>query len=191
LEPILEVLRTHMPDAGCALEIASGTGQHCAAFSEAFPAVQWQPTDVEPERLSSINAWAAASGVANMRPAVQLNVEQAEWPFAAGSADVIMLVNLLHLISDSAADATFKGAARMLAAGGQFFFYGPFLRDGAFASEGDASFHASLRQQDPAIGYKDVTDIARLADAHGFDLIKRRDMPANNLMFTLERRANA
>jgi SAM-dependent methyltransferase len=187
LEPILALLRDHMPAAGHAVEIASGTGQHCAAFAEAFPGLKWQPTDVVPERLASIDAWAEVAGVANMAPAATLNVEQAEWPFAGGSANVLMLVNLLHLVSDSAAEAVFKGAKRLLAPGGRFFVYGPFLRDGEFVSESDASFHDSLRQQDQAIGYKDADGITQLAGSFGFVLLERRDMPANNLMFAFEK----
>ena len=148
LKPILAMLTDHMPPAGHAVEIASGTGQHCSAFAAAFPNVQWQPTDVAPERLASIDAWAETTGATNMAPVIALNVEHPEWPVAAGSANVLMLVNLLHLVSESAAEAVFKGASRLLAPSGRFFVYGPFLRDGAFVSESDASFHDSLRQQD-------------------------------------------
>ena len=190
LEPILAVLRDHMPKSGKAVEIASGTGQHCAAFAEAFPNVHWQPTDVVPERLASIDAWAQTAGTNNLASATSLNVEAPEWPFAAGSANVLILVNLLHLISDSAADAVFRGANRILASGGRFFVYGPFLRDGAFASEGDASFHASLRQQDQDIGYKDADGVVKLAANQGLSVIERRDMPANNLMFAFEKRSD-
>lgn len=190
LEPILAVLTDHMPQTGHAVEIASGTGQHCAAFEAAFPNIQWQPTDVVPERLASIDAWAEAAGARNMAPAVALNVEQPEWPFAAGSANVLILVNLLHLISDTAAEAVFLGASRLLAPNGRFFVYGPFLRDGGFASNDDASFHASLRQQDREIGYKDAEDIAKIAAQYNMKVLERRDMPANNLMFTFEKQSN-
>jgi hypothetical protein len=119
-----------------------------------------------------------------------LNVEQPEWPFAAGSANALILVNLLHLISDTAAEAVFLGASRLLAPNGRFFVYGPFLRDGDFASNGDASFHASLRQQDRDIGYKDAEDIAKMAARYDINVLERRDMPANNLMFAFEKRSN-
>lgn len=187
LAPILGVLRDYMPTAGQAIEIASGTGQHCAAFAAAFPSVAWQPTDVEPDRLASINAWASAAGAPNMAPALALNVEQAEWPFAPDSADAMVLVNMLHLVSASAAAAAFAGAGRVTKPGGKFFVYGPFLRDGAFASDSDQSFHNSLVQQNAAIGYKDMNDIAAMAQQSGFTVLERRDMPANNLMFAMEK----
>ena len=191
LEPILAVLTDYMPQAGHAVEIASGTGQHCAAFAAAFPNVQWQPTDVVPERLASIDAWAEAArarnGASNMAPAIPLNVEQPEWPLAAGSINVVILVNLLHLISDTAAEAVFLGVSRLLAPGGRFFVYGPFLREGKFASESDASFHASLRQQDQDIGYKDADDVANIAARYDLAVLERRNMPANNLMFAFKK----
>ena len=189
LKPILAVLTYLMPQTGHAVEIASGTGQHCAAFGVAFPNVQWQPTDVMPERLASIDAWAEAAGAHNVAPAVVLNVEQPEWPFSAGSANVLILVNLLHLISDTAAEAVFLGASRLLAPNGRFFIYGPFLRNGGFASNGDESFHASLRQLDRDIGYKDADDIAKIAARYDISVLERRALPANNLMFAFEKQS--
>ena len=46
LAPILSVLRRNLPGQGRAVELASGTGQHMAAFAEAFPGIHWTPTDV-------------------------------------------------------------------------------------------------------------------------------------------------
>ena len=71
------------------------------------------------------------------------------------------------------------GIAAALAPGGTAFLYGPFLRDGQATSEGDARFHASLRAQDAAIGYKDLDWIlARLSPL----AVCVTEMPANNLM---------
>jgi hypothetical protein len=178
-QPILEVLRAHAPTAGRALELAAGTGEHAVAFAAAFPGLDWQPTDLDPERLASIEAWRLAEGTENLRPPVALNAADPDWPDRHGPADMILLVNLLHLISDSEAEAVLTGIAWALAPGGTAFLYGPFLRDGTTTSEGDARFHASLRAQDPAIGYKDLAWVReRLAPL----VVTVTDMPANNLM---------
>ena len=70
-EPIAEVLREELPDHGTVLEIASGTGEHALYFAQAFPHLDWQPSDADPDALRSIAAWRedalAAGGAANLR----------------------------------------------------------------------------------------------------------------------------
>ena len=46
-EPILEVLKAHLPATGLVLEIASGTGEHAVGFAQALPQLMWRPTDAE------------------------------------------------------------------------------------------------------------------------------------------------
>ena len=177
--PILDVLRAHAPARGRALELAAGTGEHAVAFSRAFPGLAWQPTDLDPERLASIEAWRQAEGPDNHLPPRALDAARAGCAAAEGPADMILLVNLLHLISDTEAEAVLTGIVQALGPGGTGFFYGPFLRDGDATSPGDAAFHASLRAQDPAIGYKDLAwVIARLRPLSTTIV----EMPANNLM---------
>ena len=179
LGPIRDLLVAIAPRKGRALELASGTGQQIVRYAQAFPGLDWQPTDLDPERLASIEAWRLAEGTENLRPPVALNAADPDWPERHGPADMILLVNLLHLISDAEAEAVLTGIARALAPGGTAFLYGPFLRDGTATSEGDARFHASLRAQDPAIGYKDLGWVRdRLAPLAS----SVTEMPANNLM---------
>ncbi len=186
IAPILAVLRQHMPARGAALELASGTGEHSVQFAAAFPEVEWTPTDIDADRLASIRAWIAASGLANIQPPLVLNAGWEEWPVAPASLDVLMVVNLLHLVSEAVVQRLFTGAARVLRPGGRWFLYGPFLRSGVYASEGDRRFHQQLVGQDPAIGYKDVDTMADLAAANGLTIGHRHDMPANNLMLVLQ-----
>lgn len=189
LPPIMSVLREFLPDAGQALEIASGTGEHSTAFAAAFPGIDWRPTDADPTRLASIDAWRSSSGVRNVAPATALNVEAPVWPIEPGGVDAAVTVNLLHLLSDAGAAATFRGVGEALRPGGQFFVYGPFSRDGAFVSTGDAEFHAALVREDPTIGYKDASSMRLWAATFDFDIVAERAMPANNLMFVFRRAA--
>jgi SAM-dependent methyltransferase len=179
MAPILEVLRTHAPTEGRVLEIAAGTGEHAVAFSRAFPGLDWQPTDLDPDRLASIEAWRQAEGPANLRPPVELNAATPGWHTTHGPADMILLVNLLHLIADAEAEAVLTGIAQALAPGGKAFLYGPFLRNGETTSEGDAAFHASLQAQDTAIGYKDIAWVRDRLTPLKAETV---EMPSNNLM---------
>lgn len=184
--PILEVLSRHMPDTGYALEIASGTGEHAVACAGAFPGVVWQPTDIEAQRLVSIDCWRAVKGHRNMRMAQYLDASAPDWK--APGFDFFLTVNLLHLIPEAAVRNLIKGIARSLEPGGRWALYGPFRTGGGFRSEGDLAFHETLTSHDPAIGYKDLEWIEELARESG--LVRRElvEMPANNLMLVTERR---
>jgi cyclopropane fatty-acyl-phospholipid synthase-like methyltransferase len=185
--PILAILQEFLPPRGHLLELASGSGEHCATLAAAFPQLRWTPSDVVPERLASIRAWIADAGLKNVDDPIELDVEAAEWPFDDGAVDAILVANLLHLVPEWTMAALFKNVARVLPPGCKLFIYGPFTRDGQFVSEGDASFHESLRSQDEAIGYKDIRQVEQLAAQHDITVTAWRDMPANNLTFVGER----
>jgi len=185
---ILAVLQSVAPERGRALEIASGTGEHVIAFAAATPGLDWQPTDMDIERLASVAAWSARAGLANLRPPLRLDASLPGWAQDHGPRDLIVLVNLLHLIPDNAAGTVLDGIAAALAPGGIALIYGPFLRDGRATSDGDARFDASLRAQDPAIGYKDAAWVADRLTRAGL-AVEIREMPANNLIILARRPA--
>lgn len=182
-EAICALVADHAPELGRALEIASGTGQHMVKLAARLPALEWQPSDIDPERRRSIDAWLGEAALSNVHPAIDLNAATPGWSTNHGGQDVILLVNLLHLISTPEATTVISEVAKALAPGGIFVLYGPFLRDGETTSEGDASFDASLRAQDPEIGYKDNWDIIDWLQAQFLDLVEVVEMPANNLAF--------
>ncbi len=181
--PILEVLAGVAPAKGRALEIASGTGQHIVRLAAAHPGLAWQPSDGAPERLESIRAWIRAARLRNVAEPVVLDAA-GKWPAALAGQDLVLAVNLLHLVSDDMAARILASMARALAPGGVLCLYGPFLRAGAFASEGDRTFHAALRAQDPRIGYKDAEWVEATLARAGLGAITRHRMPAANLMFS-------
>ncbi len=181
--PICDLVGEHAPDGGTALEIASGTGQHIAALAKRFPALTWQPTDIDAARLASIDAWVGDAGLCNVAPAMALDACAPGWAAAQGGNALILCVNLLHLISESETLVLITEAARALAPGGLLILYGPFLRDGETTSDGDAKFHASLIKQDPEIGYKDDFDVIEWLHAAWLELVQVVEMPANNLSF--------
>jgi SAM-dependent methyltransferase len=177
------------PARGRALEIASGTGEHVIGFAAAMPGLMWQPSDPDPTRRASIAAWTAEAGVGNICPPLHLDATRPGWSADHGPVDLIVLVNLLHLIARPATAILLAEVGRALAPGGRFTLYGPFLRDGRATSDGDAAFDAALRAQDPAIGYKDLAEVMALSQAAGLVHVTTRSMPANNLLLVFDRPA--
>ena len=181
------LLREHAPQAGRALELASGTGHHVQMFARARPGLTWQPTEIAPARRASIDAYTAEGGLPNVLPAVALDAAAPGWHKDFAAQDLVTLCNLLHLIPAEAAERIIHEAVAALKPGGRFMLYGPFRRGGALTSEGDARFDAQLRAADPAIGYKDDAAAEAWLRAAGTAEVARVEMPANNLAFIATR----
>lgn len=185
-EALLAQLVRLAPQSGRALELASGTGQHVIAFAAALPGLQWQPSDVDPSRIASIDAYIDADGSDNILPAAQLDATTAGWAAELDPQDMIILVNLLHLVSDQEAETLIREASSCLAPGGRMVIYGPFRRQGRLTSDGDQRFDAGLRAHDPEIGYKDDRAIWALFERLGLSVMEPIEMPANNLLLVAE-----
>lgn len=183
--PILSVLTRVLPSTGRVLEIASGTGQHLAEFAQQFPALTWQPSDVNPENLPSIRAWVGQAET--VAAPIVLNACTPGWSQELGGWDAICLTNLLHLISTPEAETLLHEVPHALAKGGVFCLYGPFRQRGGLVSEGDVAFDASLRAQDPEIGYKDIEWVRACLMAAGAEISEILAMPAHNVMVIARR----
>lgn len=180
---IVSLIHEIAPAQGSALEIASGTGQHVVALADALPTIDWQPSEIDPDRLTSIAAYVAEARLGNLRLPLTLDAAVQGWAAHVGPFEMIHTINLLHLIPARAAQTILEETAQALAPGGRLMIYGPFTRDGKLTSEGDARFDAQLRAADPAIGYKDDTWMKERLTAVGLTLTLVREMPANNLAF--------
>lgn len=178
-QPILDVLRQHLPPRGLVLEVASGTGEHVVHFAQACPALIFQPSDPDPTSRASIDAWSATLGLANVRPAVMLDVTAASWPVEA--ADILVCINMIHISPWAAAEGLMRGAGRLLPPGGVLYLYGPYKRGGRHTAPSNAAFDAGLRAQSLAWGVRDLEAVAALAAAQGFGAPAIVEMPANNL----------
>lgn len=176
--PILDVLRTLVHDGALVLEIASGTGQHVAHFAAHLPRVTFQPTDVDPDALTSVSAHIAEANLTNVRPPAVLDTRSTQWPLV--HADRIVCCNMIHIAPWAACEGLFQGAARSLPAGGVMLTYGPYRFSGAFTAPSNADFDASLRARDPAWGVRDVDDLDALGEQMGLSREATVAMPANN-----------
>jgi SAM-dependent methyltransferase len=178
-DPILDVLRDRLPEGGVVLEVASGSGEHTVHFAQAFPGLVFQPSDPDPQARASIDAWVAAAGLPNIRPAIALDATAQSWPIDA--ADAVLCINMIHIAPWEAAAGLVSGASALLPPGGLLFLYGPYRRDGRHTAPSNAAFDRSLRERNPAWGIRDLEAVAELAAAHGFGPPAIEQMPANNL----------
>ncbi len=179
--PILEVLRAHLPASGAVLEVASGTGQHAAAFATALPGVDWTPSDPSAEARASIEA-RRARGPANLRPCLPLDVlDETTWPDETFKA--VFCANMIHIAPAGATEALMRLAAGALTRpGGLLALYGPFLEADVETATSNLEFDESLKARDPDWGLRDRDAVITAARAHGLAFTLRKAMPANNLM---------
>lgn len=176
-EPILAVLREVFADVTHALEIGSGTGQHAVYFAKHLPHLTWHTSDL-PENHAGINAWIDGAGCANLQRPFALDVNAAPW--AVTAVDAIYTANTLHIMDWCSVQAVFRGAGRLLPAGGTLVAYGPFNYNGTFTSDSNARFDVSLRSRGVGSALRDFGAVDALAAAVGFTLLCDVPMPANN-----------
>ena len=134
-QPILEVLQAHLPPAADGaidvLEIASGTGEHCAHFVAGLPHVRsWQPTEytgcasplMEPQNLDDIfeSILGFTETLPSVKPPVHLDAAEKVWG-AVGepgvSFDAIVGCNVTHISPTAVTEGIIAAAARLLRPG--------------------------------------------------------------------------
>jgi SAM-dependent methyltransferase len=185
-DPILDVLRQHLPRRGLVLEVASGSGEHVTHFAKesASSKVNFQPSDPDAGARDSIDAWAAALGLKNVLPAIALDAASEVWPVAR--ADVVVCINMIHIAPWAAVEGLMRGAASVLPGGGILFLYGPFRREGRHTAASNDAFDRDLRRRDSSWGVRDLEAVAALAKDRGFSEPSVTEMPANNLSLSFE-----
>ena len=184
---ILEVLSQYLPDKGKVLEIASGTGQHCTYFAEAFCNLEWQPSEINPKRLDSIQAYIKETNQVNINMPLSLDATAENWAKEIDAYNVIIVINFFHLISNKEMKNLIRESSLALQTNSYFVIYGPFMRGGELTSDQDIKFHTSLVECDPDIGYKDDFDLLDEIEANNLSPEAIIEMPSNNLMFVAKK----
>jgi hypothetical protein len=184
-EPIAAVLREWLPQSGLVLEIASGTGEHAVFFGERFPQLEWQPSDVHPAALSSIESWREEAQLPNVHRPLVLDAASPNWPIT--HADAVLSINMVHISPWASAVGLLDGASRLLRRRAPLILYGPWLKDDIDTAPSNLDFDADLKRRDPEWGLRRVEDFVAAAEPRGLSLEETRVMPANNLMLLLRR----
>ena len=193
-DPILHVFKTFFPEAGDALELASGSGAHINYFAPHFPSMRFQPSDRDVTVFETMKSNRTRAGNKNVADPLRIDLtEPAAWPLREDRLyDVIFAINVFHLAPVSAAGGFAEIAARVLKPGGGAAVYGPFRLDGRYTSPSNEAFDRSLRASGVSgWGLKDVRDLETAADARGIVLKQRLDLPANNFMLVFEKQKPA
>lgn len=177
-DPILSVFRTIAPASGLVLEIASGTGEHAAHIAPCFSALTWQPSDVDPANLTSIDAHASHAGADNINPAILLDVTADVWPVPR--AAMIFNANMIHISPWECTVGMMAGAGAVLDKDGLLYLYGPYKRDGIHTAPSNEAFDQSLQSRDPRWGVRDLEAVAEEAGRNDLVLDQVIPMPANN-----------
>jgi hypothetical protein len=177
--PIAEVLASVLPPTGLVFEVASGTGQHALHFAQAFPSLDWQPSEPDVEYYARLTARVTSAALPNLRAPLAFDVHEPKTPLAR--ADAVVCINMIHIAPWSACGALLRHASALLAPGAPLVLYGPFMRDGLHTAPSNAEFDKSLRARNATWGVRDLTDVDAVARGYGFELALTVAMPANNL----------
>ncbi|MBK9265972.1 MAG: DUF938 domain-containing protein [Polyangiaceae bacterium] len=182
--PIFEILRDFLIDEPfltkpeVVLTIAEGSGQHVVHFAQNLPHATFQPTDVDPQALSSIQAYVDEAHCKNVLPPLALDVMSDDWP--VNYADLIVCINMIHISPWAATEGLFRGVARILRPDGYLVTYGPYRFSGKFTARSNKEFDESLRARNPEWGVRDVDDLENVAQSVGMVHEGTMPMPANN-----------
>ncbi len=177
--PIFDALSPHLPkEEGLVLEVSAGSGEHAVFMAPQVPHLTWQPTDVDPAALASIQSWRIETGIENINAPVALNVLDHPWPVA--HADAVVNVNLIHVSPWECCLALLKGASDALKTGGILFMYGPYMIDGQHTAPSNQNFDMMLQGRAPGWGVRNLNDVVDEAAKVGLEFVEKIPMPANN-----------
>ncbi len=143
-----------------------------------LPDLIWQPSDLEDEARSSIDAWRRHELIANMREPLAIDASTDHWGIDA--ADAIVCINMVHISPWTATEGVIRGAARLLPSDGILYLYGPYRIDGRPTAPSNEAFDADLQSRNPSWGLRRSSAVEDLAEANGLRLGEVVDMPANN-----------
>ena len=185
-DPILAVLKAHMPARGRVLEVACGTGEHALAFASALPGLEWTPSDPDEDALASAEAW-RSDGPTNLQAPMRLDAADPEtWP--EGPFHAVFCANMIHISPWAATEGLMALAGKvLLSPGGLLVTYGPYLEADRETAPSNLAFDESLKARDPRWGLRDRNDVVEAARDQGLALTRRVEMPANNLMLLFRR----
>ncbi|MEP5569235.1 MAG: DUF938 domain-containing protein [Halioglobus sp.] len=177
-DAIAEVLSRVFASRREVLEIASGTGQHAAWFSERLAHLQWQATELA-SHLEVLKPRCQQYLGDNLLPPKALDVSDRPWPVES-IPHALFTANSLHIMPWNSVEALFAELGERAGADTLLAVYGPFNYGGEYTSPSNASFDQWLAQRSSESAIRDFEKVDALAQLAGFGLLEDVAMPANN-----------
>jgi len=185
-DPILAILKRFLPDKGRVLEIASGSGEHVVHFAQHYPGLVWQPSDLDPACLKSIQGWVDHHALENILPPLSLDTTiKDNWP--QNELDALICINMVHISPWEATIGLMKQAGSLLGPDGFLYLYGPYRQNGQHTSPSNMEFEHWLKQKDPRFAVRDISEVDTEARKNGLVLQEVVEMPANNFSLVFQR----
>ena len=193
-EAILETLLQILPPTGNILEISSGTGEHAVYFAPHLQPRQWIPSDPNPIAISSITAWQKYYPSPNLLTPLMIDVTETDWQthpqLQNQDIQAIVNINMIHIAPWAACLGLLSVTNKLLPEGGLLYLYGAYKQNGKHTSPSNADFDASLRNQNPEWGVRDLDEVIAVASQQNLVLKAVQPMPANNLSVIFQKSSN-
>lgn len=174
---------------------------HAANFAPHFPNITFQPSELDPGMLASIQAYASDCPTKNICAPLLVDIAQPHtaWgrncattgPYLDGNShhdfseladffDYIININMIHISPIECTYGLFRCAGALLKLGGLLITYGPYNVNGTIEPQSNVDFDQMLRSKDASWGIRDLRDLKAIAKESGIELQEVIDMPANN-----------
>lgn len=184
--PITQVLGEVLPVGARVLEVGSGPGEHAAHMCGVLEQVQWwQPSENASEmdmRRGSVEAWRTTEGGSSMQSLVCVDLLDAQWwtGHDFGQLDVLVSINVAHIVAWEGTVNLMRGASALLNAGGLVYFYGPWRHPERPFEPSNQAFDVRLRDKIEGAGIRSIDVLTQIAEPLGFELWRDVEMPSNN-----------
>lgn len=202
--PILAVLKRFLNSTEPGLRLldtASGSGMHAADFAPHFPNITFQPSELDTNMLTSIQAYANDCPTKNICAPMLVDMAQPHTAWGRNSAstgpyldgkshqdfrelkdffDYIININMIHISPIECTVGLFRCAGALLKQGGLLITYGAYNVNGTIEPQSNVEFDIMLRSKDQRWGIRDLRELKAMAKENGIEFQELIDMPANN-----------
>lgn len=183
--PILSILKKHLPYKGKVLETASATGEHIVFFAEKFPDLQWYPSDKSDKYFWAVKK--RGDSLHNVQKPICVDLTSISRVELKPEFNAVLNINMIHISPWEACRGLFKLSSTVVIKNGLIFLYGPFKEKNKKLASTNIDFDTQLQSQNPNWGIRLLDDVVTVAEEFGFILLEKYQMPSNNLSIVFQK----